>query len=241
MIMKHSIRLMRSSFFLLCLAIAALAQSDERDIIKKYDSGQMAGMQVTIFLKQADGTLVPVDPRREFKKGEMVRISLESNFAGYVYVVNLGSSGKETIIFPDAKESNRIEPRRRYLLPATYDLEFDAQAGLETLRVYFAARPIAFFTAAIKARQGQLSTGDSLAAAGLWKAHQQPVGIVVGDSLVGVKPSGLALVATRDPIWDEGKKTSLVTLRRHKRKSNQLSAKEVTVIGVHLKNAGAVQ
>jgi hypothetical protein len=237
--MKHALKLVSHLFIVLCLAISARAQHDERDIIKKYDSGQMAGMQVTIFLKQADGTLVPVDPRREFKKGEMVRISLESNFAGYVYVINLGSSGKETIIFPDPKESNRIEPRRRYLLPATYDLEFDGQAGLETLRVFLAPRPIAFFTTAIRARQGQLNAKDALAAADLWKANQQPTGIVVGDSLASANKTGLAMVATRDPIWDEGKKTSLVTLRRRKGKAPQLTAKEVAVIGVNLRNAGA--
>ena len=124
--------------FIVALQISspAFAQEndEERDIIKEYESGAVHGMRVTILQRSGD-SLTAVDPKSEFRKGDRIRVGIESNFAGFIYMINIGSSGKTRIIFPDRAESNRIRPRRRYTLPTSYDLKFDENSGIDVFKV----------------------------------------------------------------------------------------------------------
>src|SRR5262245_48339162 len=98
-------RLLNASLFFVCLlAVATFAQSeDERDIVSKFQSGQATGMKVTILLAGANGSLTAVDPKRECSPGEEIKVALESNMRGYVYLVSFGSSGKNSVVFPDVR------------------------------------------------------------------------------------------------------------------------------------------
>lgn len=62
-----------------------------------------------------------VDPATIFESGAQVRFRIKTNFAGYLYVMNYGTTGAYTLLFPrqDTGSQNRVEPGREYLVPAT--------------------------------------------------------------------------------------------------------------------------
>src|SRR5262249_43071092 len=71
-----------------------------------------------LVLKNDGGTLVPADPSTEFKAGDQIKIQLESNFDGFIYVVNIQPSGKRCLMFPypDATD-NSVRSGERYDIP----------------------------------------------------------------------------------------------------------------------------
>jgi len=236
--------------FLLLLVLAQSAQAQParkqpkgtvRDFIKQYDAGRIEGIQVTVLLQQGK-RFVPVEPRREFKQDEHVKIDIESNFRGYVYVVNLGSSGKKTVIFPDGKESNLLLPGRSYRLPRTYSLVFDEHEGFETLQVFVARQPIPFLTAALKNPGGELNEEQFLAADKLWNnSTPQLAGVVQNDIASNAQQSG----GSRDPVWNRRKKATIVAVPANKRPSSQTKRpgrptpdNRISTFGIKLKNTG---
>lgn len=222
----------------------ARKQSEDatRDFIKQYNAGKIEGLQVTILL-QANRQFLAVEPQRPFKPGERVKIGIESNFRGYVYAVNLGSSGKKTVIFPDGKEKNMVLPGRRYRLPRTYDLEFDEKEGFETLQVFVARQPIPFLAAALKNPKGELNEEQSLAAAQLWNDHiSLQAGVVSNDIASNEQRGG----GSRDPVWNRRKKATIVAVSSSKQPNSQTKRPNrptpdarISTFGIKLKNAGA--
>lgn len=63
----------------------------------------------------------PVDPGHVLHAGDRVRFRFSSNFDGYLYVTNLGTSGRYELLFPttDTGADNRVEAGKSYLVPAT--------------------------------------------------------------------------------------------------------------------------
>lgn len=68
-----------------------------------------------------DGEWKTVDPATIFESGVQVRFRVKTNFAGYIYVMNLGTSGAYTLLFPreETGSQNRVEAGREYVVPAT--------------------------------------------------------------------------------------------------------------------------
>jgi hypothetical protein len=62
-----------------------------------------------------------VDPATIFDSGAQVRFRVKTNFSGFLYVMNQGTSGDYTLLFPreDTGSQNRVEPGREYVVPAT--------------------------------------------------------------------------------------------------------------------------
>jgi hypothetical protein len=244
--MKKIHRFICSFLFLALLPPAAgHAQSeDERDIVSKFQSGQATGMKVTILLAGANGSLTPVDPKREFSPGEEIKVALESNMRGYVYLVNFGSSGKNSVVFPNARagESHLIQPYRQRIIPFTYAIGFDEHTGTESFRVFVSGRPVAFLEAAVRRRDGVLTEREAEAFAGLSSAGtRQQMGVVAAEMSFTDKPASSRTIGTRDPIWNDGKKTSLVVVRRRKGQGDRLQPGEIAVFGINFKNKGATK
>lgn len=70
--------------------------------------------------RQTRNAWVVVDPGYVFAKGEVLRFRFKTNFAGYLYVMNQGTSGTYTRLFPreDTGLANRVEPDTEYVVPA---------------------------------------------------------------------------------------------------------------------------
>jgi hypothetical protein len=61
---------------------------------------QAIGLGYTLFMKGADGRGVRVEPTREFRTGESVRLNLEPNIDGYLYIFDSEEGGPVEMIYP---------------------------------------------------------------------------------------------------------------------------------------------
>ena len=99
-------------------------------------------------VNQTTGATESVDPDREFKKGECVRVEVESNQSGYLYVMSRQSSGGWMPLFPSSEmpeETNVADPGQKVHAPKDYCFEIDDPAGTETLFVVLSRSPRDFF------------------------------------------------------------------------------------------------
>ncbi len=87
-----------------------------------------------------------VSPQSTFHSGDMVRVKLEGNRNGYLYVIARGSSGNWKPLFPAPdinSGENRVAPHQRYTLPSSSQaFTFDEQPGEERLFLIYSAEPI---------------------------------------------------------------------------------------------------
>lgn len=86
----------------------------------------------------------PVDPDRNFRKGDCVAIELEANRSGYLYVLSKQSSGDWVPLFPTPElsdQTNRIDPGQIVRTPKHACFEIDDPPGTETLFVVLSRDP----------------------------------------------------------------------------------------------------
>lgn len=223
----------------LCL-MAGLAQDSavERDIINRFNNGQAQGLEIEIQLKDAGGGFSSTDLTREFKPGEEIRLLIESNVGGYLYIINRGSSGTNRLLFPIAGERNWISPRQPRVLPESHTMEFKEPAGMETLQVLLARRPLPYFAKAGRRLDGKLDQTANLAANRLWlkNVDAQKVGLIVGVLTDKPASSKAAALATRDPVLARRKNTYYVVASQSSAKRGLLRLNEVLPFGLRLRH-----
>jgi hypothetical protein len=61
------------------------------------------GLGYTLFMRDEFGKPMRVDPVHEFRNGDRVRLSLEPNIDGYLYIFDSEDGGPPQMIFPDAR------------------------------------------------------------------------------------------------------------------------------------------
>ncbi len=78
------------------------------------------GLRYTILKREAAGEYVEVDRDTNFAEGDQLRLELEPNDSGYLYVVNQGSSQRWSVLYPRGAEqgSNRVQAGETYNIPA---------------------------------------------------------------------------------------------------------------------------
>jgi hypothetical protein len=107
------------------------------------------GFRYTLALvNQTSGKAEAVDPDRDFRKGECVRVEVESNQSGYLYVLSKQSSGGWLPMFPSPEmpdESNVADPGQKVRAPRDYCFEIGDPPGTETLFVVLSRSPRDFF------------------------------------------------------------------------------------------------
>src|SRR4051794_33105451 len=97
-------------------------------------------------VKVTDGVESEVNPTAAFHSGDMVRVKVEGNRDGYLYVIARGSSGNWKPLFPAPDINggdNRVAAHANYSLPSnTQAFSFDEQAGEEKLFIIYSAEPL---------------------------------------------------------------------------------------------------
>ena len=92
------------------------------------------------------GSEIDVDPATAiFRAGDRVRLSFESNMDGYLYVVQEGSSGRWTVMFPNPDINggrNSIRRGEEYVVPPDGWFQFDSTVGTELLFVVLSKEPL---------------------------------------------------------------------------------------------------
>jgi hypothetical protein len=80
-----------------------------------------------------------------FKAGDMVRVRVEPNIPGYLYVVQKGSGGQASTLFPHPQLNmghNRVESGGTYTVPAPRWFVFDERPGEEKLTIIVSREPL---------------------------------------------------------------------------------------------------
>jgi hypothetical protein len=112
---------------LLAVSVAAVAQQRLEITIEKRETGAWKIM----------------DPGHVFQDGDQLRFRFKSNQAGFLYVVNEGTSGDQSTLFPseEAGTNNKIEPGREYIVPSTSGaFRITGPKGYDT--VYWVLSPV---------------------------------------------------------------------------------------------------
>jgi hypothetical protein len=101
------------------------------------------GLRYSI-LKREGAESTEVAPGAVFRSGDRIRLRVEANADGFLYIVHRGSSGVWKPLFPSSEVaggSNRIEKGKSYEIPAGYVFTFDEQPGEEKLFIVLSRRP----------------------------------------------------------------------------------------------------
>jgi hypothetical protein len=77
-------------------------------------------LEITVEQRTASGWNT-VDPATVFDNGAKLRFRVKANFRGFLYVMNQGTSGSYTQLFPtqETGSENRLDPGREAMVPAT--------------------------------------------------------------------------------------------------------------------------
>jgi hypothetical protein len=190
---------------------------------------------ISILVLKVDGsTLVPVDPSNEFKAGDQIKIQFESNFDGFIYVVNIQPSGKRCLMFPHrGAANNAVVSGEQYQIPPGGDtMEFDQEKGTEVLQVIMSRERVAYLDAAISEPDGCLAGSASSAAAELQAGIVKKVAPVVPQSANNK-------IRSRDIILAAGKdndKTGSVVAVPDNGGSGKLKPGEIAPFEIRLKH-----
>lgn len=119
------------------------------------------GLRCSLLLRGADNEYAEVTPGTVFHSGDHIRMSFLANERGYFYVIQQGSSGAWSPIYPPrnaSAESTRIEAGKLQIVPSgARSFAFDQQPGVEKLYVILSRTPIDDIDRAIR----NLSNGGS--------------------------------------------------------------------------------
>jgi len=114
---------------------------------------QPIALGYTMFMRDVNGRAVRIDPTREFHSGDRIRISLEPNVDGYLYVFHTEGDGQPEMIFPDARlegGENWVEAHVPIDVPSTVEtderlrwFQFYGDPATEHLFVVVTREPLA--------------------------------------------------------------------------------------------------
>jgi hypothetical protein len=132
---------------LTCVVVIAMlvAPSGQHAQLTTHSKTKAATELMEIVLEKKSGDKVQtMDAGHVFQTGDILRFRLRPAFDGFLYVTDLGSSGKSSLLFPSQEtgSDNRIEHAHEYIVPATPDgwFEVSGPPGYETL--YFVMSPV---------------------------------------------------------------------------------------------------
>jgi hypothetical protein len=119
-------------------------------------------VEITLERRRPDGSAEAMAAGHVFAAGDYIRLKLTSHSMGYLYVLDQGSSGHSSTVFPaaDTGMDNRVMPDKVYLLPAAGEgwFEVSGPAGFDVLYFLLSPTPFSTPTAASFAMPGPVSS-----------------------------------------------------------------------------------
>jgi hypothetical protein len=106
--------------------------------VAKYEPAPL-GIRYTVV--DPKGRELPADS--VFRSGDQIRLTVEVNDSGHLYIVHQGSSGNWQLMFPshDTGFANSVAPGRKYVLPPDSVFTFIGQPGVEKLFLVLSRTP----------------------------------------------------------------------------------------------------
>ena len=111
------------------------------------------GLGYTFFTLGDNGLAVRTDSTRQFRTGEAIRIALETNTDGYLYIFHTENGGEPTMIFPDTRLNgggNLVRAHVPYEIPSSEEAAeemrwfvFKDPPAAERLYIVLARQPLA--------------------------------------------------------------------------------------------------
>jgi len=104
-----------------------------------------AGVKYRIQLMRDSAGVHDVSDNEVFRSNDKVRFDIESNIDGYLYVIQKGSSGTVSTLFPHEgmdEAANRVHPNTSYTVPGDSWFVFDNTPGLEQVMVILTRTPL---------------------------------------------------------------------------------------------------
>ena len=121
------------------------------------------GLGYTMFMREAAGRSIRVDPAREFRTGDRIRLALEPSVDGYLYIFDSEEGGVPKMIYPDARLNggdNWIEAHVPVEIPSSEEpderlrwFEFYGKPGGDRIYIVLTREPLPL-----------VPTGDALVA-----------------------------------------------------------------------------
>jgi hypothetical protein len=104
------------------------------------------GLRYAVLKRDASGKFQETNPDTTFRSGDRIRIQVDSNTSGYLYVVMQGSSGNWSVLFPSpevSSGSNLVHKGQSLQIPPgdRGQFVFDEQAGAEKLFLVLTRQP----------------------------------------------------------------------------------------------------
>jgi len=110
------------------------------------------GIGLTLFMRDTNGLAIRTDPSHVFQKGDRVRVLLETNADGYLYIFNTTNNGPAVMLYPNPEldeAGNYLQAHVPFEIPSSLAAEerlrwlvFDENAGDERLFFVFSKEPL---------------------------------------------------------------------------------------------------
>jgi hypothetical protein len=122
------------------------APATAKELFTSTTGAPAPGLRYRLIRQLPGGSEVDVDSATTFHSGDKLKLSFESNIAGYLYVAMQGSSGNWAVLFPSAQINggrNQIAPLEEYEVPSDGGwFQFDENVGTENLFVFLSREPL---------------------------------------------------------------------------------------------------
>jgi len=114
-------------------------------VIRAGYSEKPLGLRYSILRNNGDGDYLEVAPDTVFHSGDRIRVAVEVNDPGYLYIAMKGASGTWRVLFPSADiagGNNRVDSGRQFTIPSPPGrFAFDQQPGEERIFIVLARQP----------------------------------------------------------------------------------------------------
>jgi len=126
--------------------------------------GDYMGIAYWVDLVSPDGGKRRVSADHVFRTGDRIKLNLRTNRPGYLYLLNIGSSGQTHILFPGpgaGAGTNAVKANLTYEVPVGASIRFDSTPGEETLLIMLSPEPMTDVAPAAPPRTAALSSDDA--------------------------------------------------------------------------------
>ena len=164
------------------------------------------GIRYAILKKAVSGEWLELAPDSVFHSGDRIRITVSANAPGYLYIINRGSSGAWTPLYPSADgQAPQLEAGKELTFPPEGAFMFNDQPGTEELFLLFARQPITQVPVPAAQQETTVATLDDRSVAALRNTYSRDLVIESLDDRRAqtLKDHGVYVVNTQsDPGRD---------------------------------------
>jgi hypothetical protein len=241
--MKHALKTTKLTGAILVIVVFALLQTSSFAVVetarsrsirirKEVEKNRVDGLVIGVHQIENINEKNPplVSPTAVFKDGDHVRISIESNFDGYVYVVNIEPNGDKNLSFPSRDteyNNNRVTPGATVWIPPQDPLTFFGTKGIETLQVIVSKEPIAYYEEGYKTwRDGRIPETENERSRS-WSERGR--GVIVRDKVTIPAPMKGKILARKIDLAppDKSSKEAVIAIPKDKNSNGKMNEQPV--------------